>query len=450
MNMGKSEISGALGFGKKLLYAQGCLGQNIVNLAVVTWVIYFFAPPEGTGTTLISMGLVGFIVGIGRIIDVITDPLIGYLSDNSKFKSGRRWPFILWGTPFVALAFFLIWMPPVNGESLLNVLWLFIFINGYFVAFTIVTVPYRSVIPDIAPSSQDRLSVSMWMAVFGSFGVLIAAGLTGPLIQAFGYLPMAAVLGAVTWASFWLALKGVMERPRSKEDLMTHLSIFGAVKETLKNKQFLAFGASILTFQVGFQMFMIVIPYFVKVILNRPEAQVAIFQGSFVVVMIAALPLWVWIGNKIGKRRGQLLALFLITILLPIYFFVGYLPVIDKFIQALIYFCIVAVPISGLYVFPNAIVGDITDYDELLTKKRREAMYYGGFGFLEKFAWAISAFLIGFILDVFGYSVENPLGIRLVGPLVAVIALLGFLAFRGYRLPDQVKGKTLEEIKEFV
>lgn len=446
-NRGRLMMSERYTFGKKLLYAQGCLGQNVVNLAVVTWVIYFFAPPRGTGVALVSMGLVGFIMGVGRVIDVLTDPLIGYWSDNASFRSGRRRPFILWGAPLLALSFFLLWMPPVRGESFVNGVWLFVFLNGYFIFLTITGVPYRSVIPDIAPTSRDRLDVSMWMAAFGSVGALIAAGATGPIIQAFGYLPMGAVLGAVVFVSFWLALKGVVEKPRSEEDLRTHLSVFGAIKETLRNREFLAFGAAILTFQVGFQMFMIVVPYFVKVILRRPEAQVAILQGSFVLVMIAALPLWVWIGGRLGKRRGQLLTLLLVAILFPLFFIVGFIPLVDSFLQSLIYFCLVAVPISGLYVFPNALVGDITDYDELVTKKRREAMYYGGFGFLEKSAWAVSAFLIGFILEVFGYSVENPLGIRLVGPIVGVIALLGFFAFRSYRLPDEVRGKTLDQIR---
>jgi len=443
----ESQTNSEISFGQKLFYSQGCLGQNIVNLAVVTWIIYFFAPPEGTGTRLISIGMAGFIMGIGRIIDVITDPLLGYFSDNARSRSGRRRPFILWGAPFLALTFFLLWLPPVKGESFYNAIWLFIFLNGYFIFLTITGVPYRSVIPDIAPTSSERISVSMWMALFGSIGALIAAGTTGPVIQMFGYATMGAALGVLGWISFWLSLKGIREKPRSQEDLMTDLSIFGAIKETLRNRQFLAFGASILAFQIGFQMFMIVIPYFVKVILRKPEAQVAILQGSFVAVMILALPLWAWIGNKIGKRNGQQLSLGLVAILFPFFFIIGFIPGINQFIQALAYFCVVAIPISGLYVFPNAIVGDITDYDELLTRKRREAMYYGGFGFLEKAAWAISAFLIGFILDLFGYSAENPLGIRLIGPVVGVIALLGFLAFRTYSLPDQVRGKTLNEIR---
>ncbi len=74
-------------------------------------------------------------------------------------------------------------------------------------------------------------------------------------------------------------------------------------------------------------------------------------------------------------------------------------------------------------------------------------MYYAGFGFMEKAAWAVSAFLVSILLPVFGFTVDNPLGIRLVGPIVGVISIFGFLGFRGYRLPDTVQGKSLEEIE---
>jgi glycoside/pentoside/hexuronide:cation symporter, GPH family len=113
----------------------------------------------------------------------------------------------------------------------------------------------------------------------------------------------------------------------------------------------------------------------------------------------------------------------------------------------LLYFGLLAIPISGLYVFPNALVGDIADYDELKTNKRREAMYYAGFGFMEKAAWAISAFIVSIVLPVFGFTVDNPYGIRLIGPIVGVISVLGFIGFLSYRLPDSIKGKSLEQVE---
>jgi glycoside/pentoside/hexuronide:cation symporter, GPH family len=434
-------------FVQKLFYGQGCLGQNVVNLAVVTWVIYFFAGGGGR-EPLIPIALAGIILGVGRVIDIFTDPLIGYWSDRSNYKMGRRRPFILYGTPLLALSFYLLWIPPVAGESWWNVLWLFVFINLFFVMLTITAVPYRSVIPEIAPDSRERISVSAWMAVFGTIGVMIASVGSGPVIKAFGYPVMGLILGVVVMISFWLSLFGVKEKPRSESDLADSLSLKDSVNQTLKNTHFLAFAAAIVSFQVGFQVFMIVLPFFVTVILGESEAQVAIYQGAFIFVMVASLPLWSWIGNRIGKRKGQLLSLLLVAILYPFYFFVGSLPWLPANIQAIAYFAILAFPISGLYVFPNAIVGDITDYDELKTKKRREAMYYAGFGFMEKAAWAISAFLISIIFPVFGFTIENPLGIRLVGPIVGVISILGFIGFRHYRLPDTVQGMTLEEIEK--
>lgn len=433
-------------FTRKLLYAQGCLGMNVVNLAVVTWVIYFYSGGGGR-EPLVSVALAGVIVGIGRLIDVISDPLIGYWSDNASFKTGRRRPFIFWGAPLLALSFFLIWLPPVAGESVWNLLWLFLFVNLFFTAFTIAGVPYRSVVPDIAPTSRERIGVSAWMAVLGIVGVIIASAAGGPVIETFGYPAMGAILGVIVLISFWVSLLGVKERPRSEGDLQIGLSLFRALSETFKNRHFLAFAVGIVCFQVGFQIQMIVLPFLVSTVLGQGEGQVMIYQGAFILVMLAAVPIWMKIGVRIGKRRGQLIALLLSALVSPFFFLVGFLPVLTGSVQAILYFILAAIPIAGLYVYPNAIVGDITDYDELKTHKRREAMYYAGFGLLEKAAWAAAAFLVAAILPLFGFTAANPMGIRLVGPLIGLVSLIGWFGFRYYGLPDVVKGKTLMQIE---
>lgn len=428
-----------ISFSRKLLYAQGCLGMNVVNLAVVTWIIYFYSGGGGR-TPLLSVGLAGVLFGVGRIMDVVTDPLIGYWSDNATYKSGRRRPFIFWGALFLAVSFLLLWLPPVEGESLWNALWLLLFVNIFFTAFTVAGVPYRAVIPDIATTSRERVSVSAWMAIMGTIGVLIASVGSGPVIESLGYPAMGIMLGFIILVSFWIALLGVKERPRKQEDLETNLSLFKAVSETFKNRQFMAFAAAIVCFQIGFQMQMIVMPFFVEAVLGQGEAQVPIYQGTFIVVMMLAVPLWMKLGSKIGKRRGQLTALLLLAAISPFFFFIGLFPGLEANIQAIIYFFLAAIPVAGLYVYPNAIVGDITDYDELKTKKRREGMYYAGFGFLEKAAWAISAFIIAAVLPLFGFATDNTLGIRLIGPLIGIISFVGFLGFRNYSLPDEVAG----------
>ncbi len=429
---------------QKLLYCQGTLGQNVVNLIAVTWIVFFY----GSGhNPLVPLALASVAFGIGRIMDVISDPIMGYISDNATFKSGRRKPFIFWGAPLLAISLFFVFTPPAPEIIWVNVLWLFLFSNLYFTMLTVTGVPYRSVVPDIAPSSKERINVSAWMAIFGTIGIMIASLGGGPIIEAFGYPVMGITIGAVVLASFWISLFGIKERHRSESDLKVRLSLFGAILKTVKNKQFLAFVVAVICFQVGLQIIMMTLPFFVTSILGQSKAQVAVYQGTFVVVMFIAVPLWVKVGSKLGKRKSQLISLFLLAVLSPFFFLTGYLPVIAPTIQVIIFFALFAIPVAGLYVFPNAIVADITDYDEMKTNKRREAMYYAGFGFAEKAAWAISAFLVAAILPVFGFTAENPLGIRLVGPVVGLLAFIGLIGFRSYRLPDKVQGKSLEEIE---
>jgi GPH family glycoside/pentoside/hexuronide:cation symporter len=261
---------------------------------------------------------------------------------------------------------------------------------------------------------------------------------------------MGIIMGVIVLVSFWISLLGIKERPISESDLKTRLSLFGAILQTVKNKQFLAFAAAIICFQVGLQIMMIALPFFVTEVLGQGLAQVAVYQGTFVVIMFIMLPLWVKIGSKLGKRKSQLMSLLLLAIICPFFFFIGHLPIVAPTIQAIIFFALFAIPIAGLYVFPNAIVADITDYDELKTNKRREGVFYAGFGFVEKTAWAASAFIVATILPVFGFTAEDPLGIRLVGPLVGLLALIGFIGFWRYRLADEVRGKSLEEIEEIL
>ena len=97
---------------------------------------------------------------------------------------------------------------------------------------------------------------------------------------------------------------------------------------------------------------------------------------------------------------------------------------------------------AAVFTFPNAITADIIDYDELRTGQRREAIYYGTQATLEKIASALFPLILALLL-MLGSTADDPLGIRLVGPVAGFLALVGFLAFRGYRLPDTVSADTV-------
>jgi GPH family glycoside/pentoside/hexuronide:cation symporter len=99
---------------------------------------------------------------------------------------------------------------------------------------------------------------------------------------------------------------------------------------------------------------------------------------------------------------------------------------------------IVGVPQAGVYLFPAALTADLADNDAVDTGMRREATYFGAQNFVEKTAGAAAPLLLAGLLMV-GNTADNPLGIRLVGPLAGVLVLIGWRLFRSYRLPDEIE-----------
>jgi Na+/melibiose symporter-like transporter len=87
-------------------------------------------------------------------------------------------------------------------------------------------------------------------------------------------------------------------------------------------------------------------------------------------------------------------------------------------------------------------MADIIDYDELRTGMRREAMYYGTQATLEKMASALFPAILAVLLTL-GGTADNPLGIRLVGPVAGLSVLLAFFVFQRYSLPDTVTAETV-------
>nr|MDQ4030297.1 MFS transporter [Actinomycetota bacterium] len=102
---------------------------------------------------------------------------------------------------------------------------------------------------------------------------------------------------------------------------------------------------------------------------------------------------------------------------------------------------LVGAPLAGLYLFPATLTADIVDYDSVRTGLRREATYYGAQNFVEKTATSISPLLLSLLL-LLGSSADDPLGIRLVGPVAGLLVAVAYVVFRAYHLPDEVAARA--------
>lgn len=433
----------------RLLYASAAVGGNAIGRSKDLWLLYFFAPPADADISPRAPTLaVGGVLFAIRFIEAFDDPLIGWWSDRTRSRWGRRIPFVLAATPFFGLFFVLLWMPPTAGESAANVVHLFIVLWFFHLCSTLSGGPFEALMPEIAPDPDDRVSVVTWQVAFGVAGAALALVASGFIIDTLGYQAMALVMATVMVASRYLALAGVWRRATATARAVLPparpLPFRQAMTLCLRNEQFMAFVPSYILYNMGVLMLTGAIPYLVEGVLEHEDegVMVAIINAIAIGVLVLALPLIAMAARRRGKRWVYAAGMVYASFYFPLMFFVGFIPGIPKDAQALVFAVFVGFPLAPVQTFQNALIADITDYDALRTGQRREATYYATQAMFEKTASALAPLLLAALL-VLGSTSDNPTGIRLVGPLAGLSTFAGYLVFRRYRLPDTVTAETV-------
>jgi len=167
-----------------------------------------------------------------------------------------------------------------------------------------------------------------------------------------------------------------------------------------------------------------------------------ILTGVAILVVVLTLPAVYRLSVRRGKAWVYSTAMLLGSLGFPFIFFMGFVPGVSVMLQSVLFVAFIGLPMAAVYTFPNAITADIIDYDEVRTGMRREAIYYGSQATLEKWAASLYAPILALIL-LAGETADDPLGIRLAGPVAGAASFLGWVCFRGYRLPDEVTAESV-------
>jgi GPH family glycoside/pentoside/hexuronide:cation symporter len=430
----------------KLCYAASSLGSNLVFQALAAWLVFFYSPPTEAGrAVLIPIATIGLLLGIGRFIEAFDDPAIGWLSDRTSSKWGRRTPFIFLATPFIAIFFALLFAPPQNQTQIFYIFYFFIILQLFFLAHTISEAPLAALLPEIVKTTKERVEISAYKVVFGVAGAALGLVGTGIVISRFGFGVMGILVGVISALSFYLALAGVLKYQDKKVKPST-LPLLPSMFALLRNNPFLAFSAGLVLFSLGMNLLILLLPFFVTVILGKGATTVSFLTAIVMIVMIASLPLMSKFAKNFGKKAVYSGSMLAVALIFPLLYFIGFLPFLPKLAQAILFVAFLGIPFSAQFLFPNAIMADVCDFDFLKTGKRREALLYSLQDTLQKFSLAASAIIFGLVLQFFGFSQTNPLGLRLMGLFAGMFVFLGFLIFfRYYQLPDVIKSDEEKE-----
>jgi Na+/melibiose symporter-like transporter len=203
-----------------------------------------------------------------------------------------------------------------------------------------------------------------------------------------------------------------------------------------KDKQVLSFSGMILFVQLTYQLMLMNVPYLTTLVLGESEAMASVLMGEVILLIAASTPLWYRFLKRFPKRKVMRVIILLMTFGFVMSFFVGKFPVFSPFVQALIIIPLAAIPMGGMFTASVGLIADLSDYGELKDRKRSEAVYYGIYGIVRKLGWAVCSFLLTATFSLFGYTAENPLGVRMIWIICAAATLIGFLLFIPYAVGD--------------
>ncbi len=445
-----------LPFGNQVLYSLGNVGISIVDRVMATWLMFFYAPPAGTQgmVELVPVKVVGFIFLLGRTLDTFIDPGVAYFSDKCGSRRGRRMPFMLYGGIPLATSLALMFFPPVNHVHILNTVYLAVMLSTFFFFFSFYVCPYLGLLPELTRTPEDRINLTSMQGILMLIGTVIGMVMSPMLIEKFGYGGMAVFMAILAAITFYLPVIGIDEKKYCVAE-PSHLSVTETIVSTLKNTPYVIYLIGNLSFWFGFNIITTCVPYYVTALLKLPKEQSTIFFALALGVAFLSIFLINALSRVISKRVLMLMSLLMFLVLLPTIYFFGmekpletirfyaFIDFVNQGVTALglhaipkspvifgyMIIALIGIPLGSLFIVPNALVADLTDYDEKFTGLRREAIYFGTQGFFQKVNLGISSLLMTQMFNIYGFSIEHPLGIQLTGLVGAFFALTGVIAF---------------------
>ena len=411
-------------FFQKIVYGTGAFVNNTLAAAIGNMMIILNL---GFG---MNPALVGLLGSLPRLTDAFTDPLMGYISDNTRSRWGRRRPYIFVGAISAGIVFALLWQMPLGRSEAYYFWW---FLGGsiiFFLAYTVFATPWVALGYELTPDYHERTRLMGTQNFIGQFAYMIsgyflaitnldyfesmadgAAGLAiaiGAVVIVVGVLPAIFLRERFTAGATETVAVDVATAEPSLEKMKRNTKLFFAGFATsLKFKPFLKLCiATFLVFNgfimiAAFQSYVII--YYVfggdtkEGSLMFGHTMLVAAVSTFVIIILIT-----WLCPKYGKRRAFYVTTG-ISMLGYLLKWVCYTP--DIPLLVLLPPVLIAFGFGGLFTLMPAMVADVVDADELETHKRREGMYGSIFWWVVKLGSAVALAVGGILLNATGFDV---------------------------------------------
>ncbi|MEZ4656809.1 MAG: MFS transporter [Caldilineaceae bacterium] len=416
--------------GQRWLYAVSMMGIQIPAQVVNVSLLFFYTdikrlPPQWSAIALT----------LYAIYNAVNNPLIGFLSDRTHTRWGRRLPYLWFGTLPWLLIFGALWLAPFDGnlQPVALLIYMVVGIVLYDALGTAVGTAYYSLMPEMFPSYDERTDVAVRMNIFLTAALLLGVALPPIIAQQVGWGVMGMIFAGVALIAAYVGYRGMYERggPAVADDF----SFFAAFKATFVNRSFLPMTVAQTMRFVTTNALSTGMIFYIKYSIGAEAGQTSlILATAFIVAALALYPWRRFVASRFEARTTALIGYAASALAaLPLWF-------VNSLSGAIIVSAILGVAFAGIFLMDNVLIADVIDEDEVKTGQRREGMYFGLNGLVVTLSAAIVSVVFGIIAPAYGYDTRLEVqpasvatgfrvfmtGLPFAGCLLAFLALLTY------------------------
>ena len=456
----------------KFQYSVGAIANGIKSDMFTFFLLFFYSRVIGLDPLLASIA-----IGAALIVDSITDPLMGTISDRTNTKLGRRHPYMLVSFIPVSIFYILLFTPKPDWDITQNQLfwWMFVCASFTRIGMTLFEVPHRSFGAEITKDYVERTKLFSWREMFAwvagisnaflAYNIFFRSTPEYPYgqLNPESYFPLAltgAIFMVLSLLYSSITTTNKIENLSKWTEAVTLKQIIKELKIAISNKSFILFFLGSLTLSISWGLLNSLTLFINTDFWGLKGSQI----GIFLYIYFGAAFLAFYITPKfvaiIGKRNFVLLCVLGVALSAPIAFIsynLGLTP--EKGTTTLVLFlCVPLIFVSTLSIAGNmardAMIGDIADEVDLQSGKRQEGVLYSAVSFVQKVNTAIGSLTGGLTLWVLNITAETPTYDQayslffvqgVIGPILLIIPILFFYF---YSLDKKRHSEILRQLKE--
>lgn len=385
-----------LPFHRKVTYGFTDMAGNLLYCIVGSYMLYFFTNVFGLG-----VGTAGSLLLLGRVIDAIGAPIMGVLVDHTHSKYGKSRPWFLWmALPFTIFIWLLFTTPALSGTAKI------VYAGGMYIlaelAYTAMSTPITSVLPNLTSNSDDRMSANSIRLVLGNVGNFFAVTFIMPLASAVGkgndQRGWSIAVGIYSVVAFILLLIGFLDMREKNIENDEIITIKESFKATKGNWPWMLIVAANLIYWTAYSARNAALPYYFQYNLDN-KALISFFNGFSIIQIIgmASVPFFVKFLNKWGTT------VFMLALTMIGQVWMGLAG--GNVTSALIGWCLACIGSGSACTMFFAMVGDTVDFGEWKSGIRANGLLTAmGASFCIQMGAGLGSFVAAKIMAAFGFS----------------------------------------------